>query len=186
MVVKNDDKIYIVITQTGTILSKILKLITGAKYNHVSLSISEEIDTLYSFGRKNAYNPFWAGFVTESPNYGTFKRFKNTKALILELNVGEKKPEIVKFILDFADNKKKYHYNYLGLFSAIIKISLKRKKHFYCSEFVRFVFKKFMIKGIDDLPDIIQPIHFFSLPDVNVIYKGKLCDYSKKDTLKHI
>lgn len=33
-------QIFIVITQTGTMLSRILKRITGAEYNHASLSLS--------------------------------------------------------------------------------------------------------------------------------------------------
>ena len=30
---------------------------------------------MYSFGRKNAYNPFFGGMVKESVDTGTFKRF---------------------------------------------------------------------------------------------------------------
>ena len=102
----NDDKIYIVMSQTGTILSRILKRITGADYNHVSLGISKELDVMYSFGRKNPYYPFWGGFVEESKRFGTFKRFYKTEALVLELNVGNKKDDISKFILEFVNNNR--------------------------------------------------------------------------------
>lgn len=40
---------------------------------------------MYSFGRLNPYNPFWGGFVHESIDKGTFKRFYLTRL-----------PEIVK------------------------------------------------------------------------------------------
>ena len=45
---------------------------------------------MYSFGRLNAYNPFIGGFVHESPKYGTFKRFKNTKAKIYSIEVDDR------------------------------------------------------------------------------------------------
>ena len=47
-------QIFIVITQTGTMLSRILKRITGAEYNHASLSPSQDLTTMRSFGRGDA------------------------------------------------------------------------------------------------------------------------------------
>ena len=78
-------QIFIVITQTGTMLSRILKRITGAEYNHASLSLSQDLTRMYSFGRRHPYNPFWGGFVIESPHAGTFRRFSDTTAIILSL-----------------------------------------------------------------------------------------------------
>ena len=60
-------QLYIVISQTGTLLSRILKALTGAEYNHASISLSEDLEEMYSFGRRYPYNPFWGGFVMESP-----------------------------------------------------------------------------------------------------------------------
>ena len=67
-------KVYIVLTYTGTILSKIVKFYTRKEFSHVSISLDEKLDEMYSFGRIHAYNPFWAGFVHENKNKGTFKR----------------------------------------------------------------------------------------------------------------
>ena len=86
---RNVNEVYVVITQTGTILSRILKLITGDEYNHVSVSVDPRLETMYSFGRKNPYYPFWGGYVEESINKGTFKRFSNTDAMVLAISVNE-------------------------------------------------------------------------------------------------
>ena len=75
-------KIYIVLTYTGTILSKIVKMYTRREFSHVSIALDEDLDQMYSFGRINAYNPFWAAFVQEGIDKGTFKRFKKTKTRI--------------------------------------------------------------------------------------------------------
>ena len=103
-------QIYIVISQTGTLLSRILKYITGAEYNHASISLSKDLDTMYSFGRRYPYNPFWGGFVIESPHTGTFKRFSNTKAMILSMNIREDQYAELRNVLErMWKRRKKYH-----------------------------------------------------------------------------
>lgn len=37
-------QLYIVLSQTGTLLSQLLKLITGAEYNHASLSVAADLE----------------------------------------------------------------------------------------------------------------------------------------------
>ena len=87
----NNKQIFIVISQTGTVLSRILKRVTGAEYNHASLSLSPDLKKMYSFGRRHPYNPFWGGFVIESPHAGTLRRFSNTTAVILAVEITEER-----------------------------------------------------------------------------------------------
>ena len=82
-------KIYIVLTYTGTLLSKIIKTYTKDEFSHVSISLDEELKQMYSFGRLNPYNPFIGGFVHEGINTGTFRRFIKTKTEIYSLEVNE-------------------------------------------------------------------------------------------------
>ena len=44
--------VYIVISQTGTVLSRILKLITHKEYNHASLSLYDDLHIMYDNIRK--------------------------------------------------------------------------------------------------------------------------------------
>ena len=60
--------LYLVLSQTGSIWAQAIKIYTRDAYNHISISLSPELDTMYSFGRRHAYNPFWAGFVKEQWN----------------------------------------------------------------------------------------------------------------------
>ena len=55
---------------------------------------------MYSFGRRHPYNPFWGGFVIESPRTGTFKRFSETKVLVLSVSVTEEQHAELKEMLD--------------------------------------------------------------------------------------
>ena len=183
MALNDSEQIYIVITQTGTILSRMLKVITGAEYNHVSLGFREDLKCTYSFGRLNAYNAFYGGFVVESVYHGTFKRFKNTKAMLLSLKVPpEKKREMTEYMSEIIKNRKSYHYNYRAFFLAPFHISLNRDKYFYCSEFVRDFLRRFGVEGAEGLPEIVEPMHFLNIPNSTVIYQGKLHDYVKEKT----
>ena len=71
-------KVYIVLTYTGTIISKIIKSYTKDEFSHVSIALDIELKHMYSFGRLNPYTPLWAGFVQEYIHKGTFKRFYKT------------------------------------------------------------------------------------------------------------
>lgn len=182
----NTRQIYVVISQTGTFLSRILKRITGAQYNHASLSLSPTLQNMYSFGRMNPYNPFWGGFVTESPNFGTFKRFSNTRVIVLALDISEENYENMRLYLEqMVSDKHKYGYNYLGLYLAALHIIYTRQNRYYCSEFVREILKKYKIDGADGLSPIVHPIHFLTLPH-KTVFTGKLSEYSYQNTEKVI
>lgn len=175
-----EKQIFIVLTQTGTILSRILKLLTGAKYNHSSISLEEDLSYMYSFGRKNPYNPFIGGFVKESSTIGTFKRFSNTEALVLGVYVSNEKYQKMKvYLSQMYDNKTQYHYNYFGLFFAMFGIAFRKNKYYYCSEFVRNILARFNVVSATFSPDIVKPIDFLQITDSKKIYKGKLKNFNE-------
>lgn len=47
--------IYILLTRSGTLLSKLVYAVTGASYTHASMAFDEELNCLYSSTRKNGY-----------------------------------------------------------------------------------------------------------------------------------
>lgn len=174
---KKSKKIYIVLTYTGTILSKIIKIFTRAEYCHVSLSLDKKLRKMYSFGRLNPYNPFIGGFVHEGINHGTFKRFKRTKAEIYEIEVTNTQyNKIKKLIADFKNKKDEYKFNRLGLILAGINYKYTRENRFYCSEFVKYLIENAEIDL--ELKDIMKPIDFKKIIDDDFLYKGKLKNYN--------
>ncbi len=171
------EKIYIVLSQTGTVLSRVLKLLTRAPYNHSSIALSEDLQDMYSFGRVHPYNPFVGGFVHESPSSGTFKRFKNTRVMVLELEVSSRAREEFGVLLgDMLKEQARYHYNYLGLLLAALRIHREKTDCYYCSEFVKAMAQKLGLDGVERIPSIVKPIHFLGL-DHKTVYEGKLRDY---------
>ena len=178
-------KIYIILTHTGTALSTIIKYYTKDEFSHISISLDENLEEMYSFGRLNPYNPFWGGFVHESIKNGTFKRFKNTRTEIYSLNIeNEQYERLVKIIKYFNKNKNKYSFNILGLACVSIKKKIKRKNNFYCAEFVKHVLKSAGVTSVAGLPKIIKPEDFKNIDRLNLEYKGLLKKYSKRNNPK--
>jgi len=156
-------------------------------YSHVSIALDKDLRELYSFGRVNPYVAFIGGLVKESLTSGTFKRFKNTNAGVYELKVTDEQYEKIKNKIEkMFIHKDEYKFNIKGLFYVAINKKVKKPKTFYCAEFVKYVLEN---ANIDTacLPEIIKPEDFKKLPNMKMIYKGKLKKYrSKMKKLKEI
>ena len=55
--------IYIILSQSGTEVSKILKLITKERYNHASICLDSSFNEFYSIGRKYINTPIPRAFI---------------------------------------------------------------------------------------------------------------------------
>ena len=169
-------KIYIVLTHTGTTLSKIIKNYTNDEFSHVSISLDSELKEMYSFGRLNAYNTFWGGFVHEGIDFGTFKRFEKTVCRIYALDVTVEQFNNVKGIIEYIKHSKQLHnFNVIGLFAVGFNMRISFENSFYCAEFVKYVLDKSDIKN--NLPEMIRPEDFKKLENSSIIYYGLLKNY---------
>ena len=170
-------KIYIVLTYSGTLLSKIVKFYTRREFSHVSISLDENLDEMFSFGRVNPYIPFIGGFVQESPYYGTFRRFSKTKTRIYSLEVTNSDYKKMKEVIyHFQNNKSSYKFNVIGLFAVALHLKIKKEKSFYCAEFVKYVLDNSELDV--SLPEIIKPDDFSSICGLEEVYYGRLNQYN--------
>lgn len=174
----NPQYLYIVVSQTGSIVSKCIKMITRKKYNHVSVSLDKSLTEMYSFGRVRPYNPVYGGFVMESLKFGTFARFTKTEGVVICIEITQKQKEQIQNQLDVMYKRRKlFHYNYIGLFLAAFHIHYKNKNHYYCSEFVSDLLIKNNVVDEHKLTGIVHPCRFLKLEEINIIYSGKLQQY---------
>ena len=112
-------KVYIILTHTGTILSRIIRIFTRDEFSHVSLALDLELKKMYSFGRLNPYNPFMGGFVHEYISRGTFGRFKNTRTKIYALEITDEQYEKIRTrIKEVKKYRRNYKFNVIGLFAV--------------------------------------------------------------------
>jgi len=170
--------IYIMLSFTGTILSRIVKVVTLKKYSHTSVALDLEFNALYSFGRLNPRNPFSGGFVKEEIDSGTYKVFKNTICRIYSLDVTEKQyKELEKVITRFYLHKEDYRFNIIGLFGPMINVPITRDKKYFCSQFVGEALLESGIYNFNKDVGLLKPIEFASIPNLKLVYEGRLQDY---------
>jgi len=175
---QKDKYIYIMLSDTGTWLSRLVKKYTDAPYNHVSIGLDASFNHLYSFGRKIPDNPFSGGFVKEDVIKGTYRRFPDTSCIIYQLPVTDKQSrKLNKLIRRFAKKGDKYTYNFIGLFAVAIDKPLKRKASYFCSQFVAEVLARTDIYHFEKESCLVKPADFHHIPCIQKVYEGKLYEH---------
>jgi hypothetical protein len=170
-------KVYILLTNTGSFLTKLIKLYTKKPYNHASIAFDHELSEVYSFGRKTARNPFIGGFVKEDVKAGLFKQ---ADCAIYSFTVTEDQlKKMFYYLQEIEAQKRDYRYNFLGLFGVMFNKPIKRKKAFFCSQFVATVLKEGNIIHFEKPHSLITPHDFQKVSTFQFVYEGKLKDYQK-------
>ncbi len=170
--------IYILLTHSGTLPSKFIRLYTREPYSHVSIALDSNLDELYSFGRLKPTNPIIAGFVREDIVYGTFGRFPETRCALYSLSINSTQYKRLKAELNkFMTDRARYGYNFLGLFGVMLGIPIQRSYKYFCSQFVATILKNSGIDLFDKPPALVSPMDFRKCEKFTLIYQGKLRAY---------
>ena len=64
---------------------------------------------------------------------------------------------------------------YISFFAVALNLRIRRKKCFYCAEFVKYVLDTSNLNL--NLPDIIKPDDFAKINGASLIYSGKLMEF---------
>lgn len=182
--------IYIVLTRTNTLVSKIIRLSTKDKYNHVSISFDERLNEMYSFGRRKDNNPLNGGFVIENFNRGVLSH-PNTECKVYKLNLNREVFEAINSeVQQFKTNPLKYDYNYLGCVSMRFNKSIEYQTKFFCSQFVAFILNKHNAIKLSKDFSLYYPSDFEKQTELILAYEGpakqyRVCWAFKIKTKKH-
>lgn len=167
--------IYIVLTDTGTLLSKAIGMYTRKDLNHASIAFDEQLTEIYSFGRKQQYNPFLGGFVRENVAEGIFQE-ADCAVYRCEVTT-EAYMRIRQKIVQFELNQNDYKYNFIGLFGVALNREIQRKRAFFCSQFVATVMQESETHRLLTRPCLTMPHHLAYLPHMELVYEGDLKTY---------
>ena len=179
-----EKKIYLLLTDTGTAFTRLIKSYTKKPYNHASIAFDADLEEVYSFGRKTPKNPFIGGFVREDIDSVLFRQ---ADCAIYSLTVtNEDLQKMKQFIQLIAANKELYRYNLIGLFGVIVKKPIKRKNAFFCSQFVASVLKESNEINFDKDVCLVQPSDLLRSANFELIYEGRLREYQSRDIAKVI
>lgn len=170
----------LILTNTGSKVSKLLGIFTRAKYNHVSIGLSSDMNEFYSFGRRVLYFPLIGGFIVESFDEGMYKLFRNTECIIYKLEIDDYKFDNLRKKIDgYKENSKIYKYNLPGLFGVLIGVPIKMKNRYFCSQFVANLFHECDIYNFGKDPSLVTPDEFHTISGLEVVYKGRLSEISR-------
>lgn len=171
--------LYIVLTRTGTVPSRIIGLVTGKPYTHVSIASDILLTDMYSFCRDKKDMPLPANFNREDINSEVFGACKTIPSEVYRIpatqtQIGQYREIIRHFIL----NRESYTYDIAALLPMALHIPYRFKNKFVCSVWVGFVLGKSGIDhNIKKHPSLVEPEDFRSITDAELIYRGDLKHY---------
>lgn len=178
---EKEKQIYILLSHSGSILSKLINIYTRKSYTHVSLGLDKDLNELYSFGRLKPYNPVLGGFIKEDILNGTYNRFPNTRCALYLLTVTQDQYKRLDVEIErFRKDQAKYRYNLIGLVGVIVNRPIQREYNYFCSQFVSEVLSNSGINIIEKIPGLTSPVDFLECKDLTIVYEGQLNQYNLK------
>jgi len=167
--------VYLLLTDTGTLFTRMIKLYTKECYNHASIGFDRDLQEVYSFGRKRPRNPFIGGFVKEDIHSSLFK---NANCAVYVFNVTEAQyNDMLQLIKEIEENQKKYRYNLLGLFAIALNKHFNRKHAFFCSHFVATVLQEGRLLETNKHLCMVTPKDLKQVSTHRLVYQGRLQSY---------
>ncbi len=177
-------KIYLVLSQNYTILSRIIKIVTKDKYSHISISFDKQCTDMYAIGRTFTRWPFSGNYKNESIYEGVYTLNKKSQIVVYELSVSNNQYKNIKQLLNKYGNESK-GYNFLGLIFALFNKKLNRKKY-YCSEFIYKILSDDNVKLFSKTKDVVKPMDFVKMKNLNKIYEGNIIKYKDMNIYEKI
>lgn len=178
----NKQYIFVVLTQTGTMVSRTIKAFTRTPFNHVSITTDKELREMFSFSRFNKHRPLPAGFKNEGIHTGVFGLFASIPCEIYGFEVtDEQLARYNKLLAHFKNKTQLYSYNLLGLLTVPLGIPLKRRTRFVCSQFVAHMLTYSGIAKFNKDISLVIPDDFRYLKNAVLLYSGDMKQYTYKE-----
>lgn len=169
--------IYILLTRSGTVVSRAIWLVTRADYTHVSLAFDHDLVEMYSSSRKNGRTLFPSGPTREYLRGGYFRKPHRIPCALLELQVDEETYEQVRQEVQAVMREQdRYRYNIAGLLMCQMQIPSQRKYHLFCSQFISMVLQRSNALDLPRDPSLMKPNDYASLPGLICRYQGTLSE----------
>lgn len=173
--------LYIFLSRTESIVSKIVRFFTRTVYTHASIAFDKELVFLYSSGRKKGIKMFPAGPCQESLYRGFFERDPHTPCVLYALSVPDevysKARAEVDFFMEHIDD---YKFSVLGVIACKLGIKWTRKNKYFCSQFVAEILNRSGAVKLPKEPSLMHPRDYQSLPNIEKLYEGTIGDIKQK------
>ena len=175
-------QVYVLLSRTGTLTSRVVNTFAKGKYAHASLALTPETDKFYSYARRRLYNFLIGGIFNENTKEFVFGRFPESRCALFELDVTDEGHEAIKAYVEWLmDNYDDATYNFLGVIPQRMGIVWDRGKKFTCTQFVAVSLSKAPEIELPKDPYIMLPCDFMNVKGIRKIYEGpvKDCNFSQ-------
>ena len=169
--------IYIVLTRSNTLVSKLIYAATGARYTHAALAMEPDLTNLAGFGRKQPDAMFPAGYIRESIYEGIMGQSGQMECAVYRIPVSGKIYRTLQAILSDMDYRAdQYHYSILGLITCFFGQRYHRQNHYFCSGFVAHALQTAGIPGISKDHTLMRPMDFTAMTNARLFFEGTMND----------
>ena len=170
-------KIYILLSRTGTVPSRVIHWFKGGDFTHTSISLEPRTDRFFSYARRKLNNTLIAGFIVEDIHKGVFSFYPNCKCRVYELEISDEAYKSIQnqiaYYMEFYEKAK---YNFFGLFTAIFGVSTKNALRHTCSQFVATILDESGAVKLPKKAAAMLPNDFMEIENIKLVYDGILTD----------
>ncbi len=165
-------KIYILLTRTQSVVSRVVHLVTLDTYTHAAIAFDQDFRVMYSSARWNGRDMFPCGPCEEYLHKGFYARHK-TPCAVYELHVKDDVYERAKReVAEIISNQSQYHFNIIGLLLCRFHIPFRRKTYFFCSQFVGEILRRSGAAELPKEPCLMRPSDLSKLPQLRFRFQG--------------
>ena len=163
--------IYILLTRSGTWFSRLIHLATQDRYTHASIGLDGPAGPFYSFARKYERLALPAGLVEEQVT----PRRRSVPCCLYALTVDEATYHRLRRRLQgMYSRREAYHYNLLGTLACYFNLSLQRRNHYFCSQFVAGLLEECGAVELPKPPTLLRPADLCRLEGLRAVHQGQL------------
>ena len=163
--------VYILLTRSGTWFSRLIHLATQDSYTHASIGLDGPAGPFYSFARKHRHFALPAGLVEEQV---TVHR-QSVPCCLYELTVSEDTYfRLRRQLRSMYARREEYRYSVLGAFACYFNLSLQRRHHYFCSQFVAGLLEEAGAVDLPKPPTLVRPADFCAISGLRPVHQGLL------------
>lgn len=170
-------QVYILLSRTGTIPSRLIYRLTRGAFTHASLAMLPSTDRFFSYARRKLNRPFYAGFKEENLHTHIFGKYPDSPCALFSLSVSDEGYDRMKKELGrYIENYDTATYNFLGMLPLRMGIPIRRGMKLTCSQFVALMLSVSGDVSLPKNPYAMLPGDFLKLSGLTKLYEGTIAD----------
>ncbi len=173
-------RIYILLTRTKSVPSRIVGLFTRSVYTHAAIAFENDPGVFYSFSRLRENFPLPGGLTEEQTDRGFLGAHKESLCRLMCLEVPDKVAERAQNrVARMIKNRALFRYSLLGCVACHFGIAHRRRGYYFCSQFVGEILEKSGAAFFEKDTSLLKPHDFLHIRNIKNIFCGTTGELSE-------